>query len=127
MLCSPLRRASINLSLWSTGRVSFHGMPALVAATPAGVTHAPGLFPHLSAQSVHRMGPMGEERWLEIVLLDEDDQPVVGERCELTGPDGASLGPFTTDSQGRVMLDGIEAGNYDVAFSKLHDDAWEAA
>ena len=57
MLCSPLRRASMNLSLWSTGRVSFHGIPALFAVTPAGVTHAPGPFPHLSARYVQGPKP----------------------------------------------------------------------
>jgi hypothetical protein len=57
MLCSPLRRASMNLMRCSTGRVSFHGMPALVAVTPAGVTHAPGLFPHLSARYVQSPKP----------------------------------------------------------------------
>ena len=72
--------------------------------------------------------PPGEElTWIEIVLVDEEDQPVAGEKCELTGPDGAPVGTYTTDSEGRVRLDDIEPGMYSVAFNELDHDASEAA
>lgn len=71
--------------------------------------------------------PTEELAWLEIVLVDEDDMPVVGEKCEVVGPDGARVGTYTTDSEGTIMLDQIEAGTYSVSFNKLDQDAWEAA
>lgn len=71
--------------------------------------------------------PTEELAWLQIVLVDEDDMPVVGEKCEIVGPDGARVGTYTTDSEGTIRLDQIEAGAYSVSFTKLDQDAWEAA
>jgi type VI secretion system secreted protein VgrG len=61
--------------------------------------------------------------WIEIQLLDSDDQPLAGEPFEITLPDG-SLASGTLDEDGLARLDGIEPGNCEVTFPRLDGRDW---
>ena len=113
MLCSPLRRASTNLSLGSTGQVSFHGMPALVAATPAGVTHRRGPFLHLSARSVHERAIKWDAQ--AIVTYNIRDFPegsIGGYHVEVTHPDDFFVNQIDLDPTTAVRIIQELAGDF---------------
>ncbi len=65
--------------------------------------------------------------WIEIELIDEDDQPVPGERYRLILPDGSEA-TGTLDNNGLARIDGIDpAGTCQIAFTNLDQEAWEWA
>lgn len=64
--------------------------------------------------------------WIEIELVDEADQPVPGERYEITLPDG-TVASGTLDDRGFARVDGITPGTCQVTFPALDADAWEKA
>lgn len=64
--------------------------------------------------------------WIEIEMVDENGQPVPGERYQITLPDG-SVASGTLDEKGLARVEGIEPGTCQVTFSDLDEDAWEAA
>ena len=64
--------------------------------------------------------------WIEIELVDEDDQPVPGEKYKVTLPD-ESVATGTLDGNGFARIDGIEPGTCQVTFPTLDKDAWEKA
>jgi type VI secretion system secreted protein VgrG len=64
--------------------------------------------------------------WVEIALVDEDDQPVSGEKYEITLPDGR-VAKGTTDQNGVARVEGIDPGSCQVTFPNLDKDAWEKA
>jgi type VI secretion system secreted protein VgrG len=64
--------------------------------------------------------------WIEIELVDEEDQPVTGEKYEITLPDG-SVAKGTTDEKGLARIEGIDPGSCQVTFPNLDKDAWEKA
>ncbi len=75
--------------------------------------------------------PTGDEAkkktsWVEIKMVDEEDQPVAGEKYEITLPDGR-VAKGTTDQNGVARIEGIDPGNCQVTFPKLDKDAWEKA
>lgn len=67
-----------------------------------------------------------KKSWIEIELIDEADQPVVGQRYEITLPDGR-VAKGTLDAQGFARIDGIDPGTCQVSFPDLDKDAWEKA
>ena len=62
--------------------------------------------------------------WIEIELVDEDDQPVPGEKYKVTLPD-ESVATGTLDENGFARIDGIESGTCQITFPNLDKDAWE--
>ena len=62
--------------------------------------------------------------WIEIELVDEEDEPVAGERYEIALPDG-SVKKGTLDQNGFARVEGIDPGNCQVTFPGLDKDAWE--
>lgn len=70
--------------------------------------------------------PKGKS-WIEIELVDEEDQPVPGEPYEITLPDGESVASGTLDEKGFARVEGIEPGTCKVTFPKLDKEAWEKA
>jgi len=65
-----------------------------------------------------------KKSWIEIELLDEDDQPVAGERYQIRLPDGTTVAG-TTDSKGLARITRIEPGTCQITFPDLDKDAWE--
>lgn len=69
-----------------------------------------------------------QRHWIEIELVDEEDNPVPGERYEITLPDGETVAKGTLDENGFARVDGIEdPGNCQVTFPELDREAWEPA
>jgi len=64
--------------------------------------------------------------WIEIELLDEEDQPVPGERYQIELPDG-SVAKGTLDQNGFARVEGIDPGTCKVTFPELDKEAWEKA
>lgn len=64
--------------------------------------------------------------WIEIELVDEEDQPVPGEKYEITLPD-ERVAKGTTDQNGLARIEGIDPGTCKITFPKLDKDAWEKA
>lgn len=68
-----------------------------------------------------------ETTWIELELVDEDDNPVSGERYRVTLPDGETIATGTTDSDGMARVTGIDPGECKINFPDLDKDAWEKA
>jgi type VI secretion system secreted protein VgrG len=64
--------------------------------------------------------------WIEVELVDEDGQPVPGERFRITLPDD-SVAEGTLDDKGKARVEGFKPGNCKVTFPGLDKDAWEPA
>jgi len=62
--------------------------------------------------------------WIEVEMVDEEDEPVPGEKYEIELPDG-SVKSGTLDQNGFVRVEGIEPGNCKISFPKLDKEAWE--
>lgn len=64
--------------------------------------------------------------WIEVELVDEDGEPVPGERYRITLPD-ESVAEGSLDEKGKARVEGFEPGNCKVTFPDLDKDAWEPA
>ena len=64
-----------------------------------------------------------EDSWIRIKLVDEEGNPVPGERYCVTCPDGTEK-KGTLDSNGRAYVGGIDPGNCDITFPDLDQSAW---
>lgn len=64
-----------------------------------------------------------ELNWVEFQLVDEADQPLVGQRYRVVMPDGKVV-EGTLDSSGLVRVEGAQAGECEVTFPGLDADAW---
>jgi hypothetical protein len=74
--------------------------------------------------------PEGEEAkkeelsWIEVELLDSQDNPVPGERYRIETPDG-TVAEGTLDKDGFVRLEGIKPGTCKVSFPGYDGRSWE--
>ena len=64
-----------------------------------------------------------EKSWIEIELVDKEDEPVPGEKYKITLPDD-SVAEGTLDEKGFARIEGIDVGQCKVAFPNLRDDKW---
>ncbi|MFN7929750.1 MAG: type VI secretion system tip protein TssI/VgrG [Blastocatellia bacterium] len=62
--------------------------------------------------------------FIEIEFVDEAGQPVAGEAYEVKLPDG-SIASGTTDEKGKAKITNIDAGNCEITFPNLDQEAWE--
>jgi hypothetical protein len=62
--------------------------------------------------------------WIEILLLDMNDQPVPNEKYKIELPDG-SIVQGTLDAQGLARHTGLKPGECKVTFPDLDKEAWE--
>ncbi len=65
--------------------------------------------------------------WIEIEMVDEEDQPVPGMAYRITLPDGETVAEGTLDDKGFARVDGIEPGTCKIAFPQLDQEAWTKA
>ncbi len=68
-----------------------------------------------------------KKSWIEIELVDEEDNPVPGERYRITLPDGKTLAEGRLDDKGFARVDGIDPGTCQITFPDLDKEAWEPA
>ena len=62
--------------------------------------------------------------WIEIELVDEENQPVPGETYRIELPDGPVV-EGNLDSRGRARHEGIVRGSCQITFPNLDKDAWK--
>ena len=65
--------------------------------------------------------------WIEIELVDEDDNPIPGEQYRVTLPDGETVAEGTLDDKGVAHVGGIDPGTCQITFPRLDKEAWEQA
>lgn len=68
-----------------------------------------------------------KKSWIEIKLLDEDNEPVAGERYEVSLPDGETVAEGTLDENGYARVEGFEPGQCKISFPDLDESVWEPA
>jgi hypothetical protein len=65
-----------------------------------------------------------KKSWIEIVLVDNNDQPVAGETYKCVLPDNrVKIG--TLDAKGFARIDGIEDGNCKISFPNRDGRSWD--
>jgi hypothetical protein len=97
-------------------------MPGGVAAEAPAAAAEP-LAPRASPRQQQR-GP--RRAWLEIVLRDEQNQPLPGARYRVTLPDGA-VQEGVLDGNGSARWDDLDPGTCRVSFPDLDAKAWARA
>jgi len=70
--------------------------------------------------------PLSKKDWIEIVLQDEDGNPVPNAEYLITTPDGQELSG-TLDGNGFARVDGITPGTCKVSFTQIHKTEWKPA
>jgi hypothetical protein len=67
-----------------------------------------------------------EAHWIEIEVVDDEDNPVPGIRYQITLPDGETIARGTTGADGVARVSGIpDSGNCQVTFPELDGETWE--
>ena len=64
--------------------------------------------------------------WVEVRLIDEDDEPVAGAYYKVQLPDG-SIMTGNLDEDGKVRFDSIVPGTCKVSFPEIHAKEWVPA
>lgn len=91
---------------------------------PVASVERPSPFPNDDPKPKGRdPEPGGKVTWIEIVLVDEDGQPVPRERYRVVLPDGKTR-TGQLDDRGFARLEGIEAGMCDVSFPDIDGREW---
>ena len=96
------------------------------AAKKAGKYGSTGLPAHKPPEKQTEEEKKEKTDWIEIELLDEEDNPVPGEKYEIELPDG-SLAKGSLDGNGFARVDGVKPGECKVTFPELDKSAWKAA
>ena len=65
-----------------------------------------------------------EKSWIEIELVDEDGNPIPGEKYKIELPDGR-VATGTLDGNGFARVEGFDPGECKVTFPNLDKEAWE--
>ena len=65
--------------------------------------------------------------WIEIVMVDENGDPVPGMAYSITLPDGQTVAEGSLDDKGFARVDGIDPGTCQITFPDLDKAAWEPA
>ena len=68
-----------------------------------------------------------KKSWIEIVMVDEERNPVPGMAYAITLPDGETVAGGTLDEKGFARVDGIDPGTCQICFPTLDKDAWKKA
>jgi type VI secretion system secreted protein VgrG len=105
------------------------GTAGSVTRTPLNLSSA-SVAKKSAASNAPTHDPNSEENqnkphWIEIELVDEAGQPVVGEPYQVTLPDGTTVADGTLDEKGRARVQNIDTGTCKVTFPNLDKEAWE--
>lgn len=80
-----------------------------------------------NVQLVSKPGAAGDKlrlrTWIEVQLLGEDGKPIRGQACEITLPGGKKVSGWL-DENGVLRVDNTWAGNCQITFPDLDQDAW---
>jgi type VI secretion system secreted protein VgrG len=68
-----------------------------------------------------------KKSWIEIMLIDEDNKPVTGERYQITLPDGKTVAEGTTNEKGLARVNWIDPGMCKITFPDRDKEAWKRA
>ncbi len=68
-----------------------------------------------------------KKSWIEIHLVDDEGDPVAGERYRVTLPDGSTVAEGTTDEKGFAKVTNIDPGTCKVTFPNIDGRAWKNA
>jgi type VI secretion system secreted protein VgrG len=76
---------------------------------------------------IHNEDDATEEQthWIGVRLLDDNGQPLAGERYVIQLPDGTKVARGYTDKEGKVEVKGIDPGSCEIAFPDLDGATWE--
>jgi type VI secretion system secreted protein VgrG len=87
----------------------------------------PGLVPSYTAPSHNPNSPANKDKksWIELSLVDEQGNPIPGEKYRVTLPDGSTIAEGTTDENGVARVSNIDPGNCKITFPKLDKAAWK--
>lgn len=109
------------LQVVSCGDSFFSSLQATVqvSAAPAQSAQTTPLQDEQAANATQATGPQAEEQhWIEIELIDDAGEPVVGELYFVELPDGSSISG-RTDGSGLARVDGVDPGTAKVSFPDL--------
>ena len=119
----------------STGRASELPLDELRAAVAdairAGTLVAFRTTRPMRVQRHLKLEPLGPSEsptsWVEIVLVDDDKEPLAGERYRLETPDGRVI-EGTTNASGKAREEGLPpGGTCKISFPDLEPSSWKAA
>lgn len=110
--------------------------PLAALAAMAADDAKPGTLGQIQRQQQQQAGsapthdPNSEENktkkhWIGLQMVDEEGKPVAGLACRVKLPDGSET-TATSDDQGKIKIDHIDAGNCQVSWD-LDKDAWQDA
>lgn len=99
-------------------------LKALQRETHTGKYGAPTSQPHKAPRTDEERERMNS--WIEIEMIDEEDEPVPGMAYRITLPDGA-VAEGTLDEKGFARVEGIVPGTCQITFPDLDEEAWERA
>jgi len=96
------------------------------AKKKAGKYGSTGLPAHKPPKQQTEEEKKEKTSWIEIELLDEEDNPVPGEKYEIELPDG-TIAKGSLDGDGFARVDGVKPGECKVCFPELDGEVWGKA
>ena len=67
-----------------------------------------------------------KKNWVEVHLINDEDEPVPGAAVEIELPDG-SVASGSTNAEGKFKVTNIDPGSCKITFVELDEEAWEPA
>lgn len=104
-----------------TGNLGGGGGSSLPWIIPVVIAIAAG-----GAYAAKKNNDKKKRSWIEIVLVDRENNPVANESCTITLSDGTTRSA-KTDSSGKVRLQGIPQGMCRVSFPDIDGREWSAS
>jgi len=94
------------------------------AKTKSGKYGSEKVKPFKSPTEEEKEEKKEELSWIEIEMVDEEDEPVPGEKYRITLPDD-SVAESTLDEKGFARVEGFPKGDCKVTFPDVDKKAWE--
>jgi type VI secretion system secreted protein VgrG len=69
--------------------------------------------------------PPPPQHYIEITLVDQENNPIPGEPYQITLPDGSTVASGTLDAKGYARVDGIDPGQCKVTFPNRDKSVWK--